>query len=302
MTDTTSANVFIPEVYEDVAQASFLGAVKVAGSAAVLEKPELEGVGGQTAQFPYWTNMGELDELTEGTPIDPDALGTGNRSATIKEVGKAAVITDKARLVSLGDPEAEAARQFGIMHARKVDSDLIVAAQTIYVNAAPGAGETLDAEVTTDEAPLTLTLPDAVGNTVLSWNHLVDAFAKFGDEFVPDLFAGIYINSAQQTQLMKDENFISADKLGQSGTAIAKGQIGAAGGVPVFVTDKVAAKKILIIKKGALGLLYKARPKAEKDRDTLGRKDVLSTTAHYAVRRLSDRGVCVLTLSVDETP
>lgn len=302
MTDTTSANVFIPEIYEDIAQATYTGAVKVAGSAAVVEKGTLAGVGGETAQFPYWGNMGELDELSEGTPIDPDAMSTGNRSATIKEVGKAAVITDKARLVSLGDPEAEAARQFGIAHARKVDTDLINAAKTVYVNAAPGAGETLDTAVTADEAPLTLALPDAVGNTKLSWIHLTNAFAKFGDEFVPDEFAGIYLNSAQHIELLQDANFISADKLGSSGTPIAKGQVGAAGGVPVFVTDKVDAKTVLIIKKGALGLLYKARPSAEKDRDTLGRKDVISTTAHYAVRRLSDRGVCVLTLSADETP
>lgn len=297
MTQTTSASVFVPEVYADTAEAKFLGAVKVAGSPAVQEKSELEGGPGAAAQFPYWGALGELDDLTEGDAITPSGMSTANRSATIKEVGKGVEITDKARLVSLGDPEAEAARQFGVLAARKIDTDLIAAAQAVYVNAAPGAGEVLDPEVGSDESPLTHATVASGTSDVLSWSYLVDAFAKFGDEFDPEDFAGIYINSAQHVQLMKDANFLSADKLGQSGTPIAKGQIGSAGGVPVFVTDKVAAKKVLIVKKGALGLLYKQRFIVEHDRDILARADVITTTAHYAVRRLNDRGVCVLTLT-----
>ncbi|WP_408895936.1 N4-gp56 family major capsid protein [Nocardioides sp. R1-1] len=282
MTQTTSANVFVPEVYEDTAQAAFTGAVRVAGSAAVVESPTLEGSPGDTVTFPKWGLIGELDELSETVALVPAPMSTSSATATIKEVGKAVEITDKARLVSLGDPEAEAARQFGIMNARKVDADLIACAQ---------------ADETAQGGGLPLSHNASAGQTTLSWDRIVDAIAKFGDEWAPEDFAGIYINSAQQADLMRDANFISADKLGSTGTAIARGQIGAVAGVAVFVTDRVAAKKVLIIKRGALGLLHKKRPSAEKGRDQLARTDVISTTAHYAVKRLNDKGVCVLTLA-----
>lgn len=282
MTQTTSADVFIPEVYEDTAQAAFSGAVRVAGSAAVVESPTLEGNSGETVTFPKWGLIGELDDLTETVAMVPAAMSNSSATATIKEVGKAVEITDKARLTSLGDPEAEAARQFGVMNARKVDADLIAQAQ---------------ADETAQGGSTPLSHDAAAGQTTLTWDRIVDAIAKFGDEWAPEDFAGIYINSAQHAEILRDPNFISADKLGSSGTAIARGQIGAVGGVAIFVTDRVAAKKVLVIKRGALGLLYKARPSAEKDRDTLARTDVISTTAHYAVKRLNDRGVCVLTLA-----
>jgi hypothetical protein len=51
------------------------------------------------------------------------------------------------------------------------------------------------------------------------------------------------------------------------------------------------------MKRGALGLLYKRRPLVESDRDILARSTVVTTTLHYAVKRLNDKGVCVGTLA-----
>ena len=49
--------------------------------------------------------------------------------------------------------------------------------------------------------------------------------------------------------------------------------------------------------RGALGALYKRRPIVERDRDILKRTNVITTNVHYAVKRLSDRGVCMGTLT-----
>ncbi len=73
-------------------------------------------------------------------------MTTDDATAKIKEAGKAVEITDRARLVSLGDPEAEARRQFGILAARKVDADLIK--QAMADETAQGGGTPLDVQLT----------------------------------------------------------------------------------------------------------------------------------------------------------
>ncbi|MCX4672401.1 phage head protein [Streptomyces sp. NBC_01381] len=283
MAKTTSAQMIVPEVWGDMAQAQFLGKVRVAGSAAVVEDNTLEGAPGQESEFPKWGSLGELDELTEATPMTPVAMSTSFAKAVIKEAGKAVEITHKAKLVSLGDPEAEARRQFGVLAARKVDADLITQAQ---------------ADETTLGGGNPLKFTTAAGATKFTWmGAMVPGIAQFGDEWEPDDFAGLFLNSAQYADALADPQFVDASKLGNGPSAAVAGSIGRIGGVPVFLTNRVTAGKFLIMKRGALGLLYKRRPLVEDDRDILARSTVVTTTLHYAVKRLSDRGVCVGTLA-----
>jgi hypothetical protein len=284
MTQTTSSLVINPTVWGDMAQAVFTGQVRVAGSAAVIQNNNLEGVPGGTINFPKWGAIADLDDLAEGTAMTPAAMATANSTATIKEAGKAVEITDKARLVSLGDPEVEARRQFGILAARKVDADLITQAQANETG--QGGGQ-----------PYTFTIAAGGGKTKLTWlDYIVPSIGKFGDAWEPSDFAGLYINSAQLGDVFSDTQFINAATLGASGTPVTTGQIGEIAGIPVFVTNRIAAKTYLIMKKGALGLLYKRRPLVESDRDILARSTVVTTTIHYAVKRLDDTAVCVGTI------
>ncbi|MBC9714072.1 N4-gp56 family major capsid protein [Streptomyces sp. TRM66268-LWL] len=283
MPQTTAAAMIVPEVWGDMAQAAFLGKVRVAGSSAVIEDSTLEGAPGDTIHFPKWGALGDLDELTETTPMTPAAMSTSDATATIKEVGKAVEITDKARLTSLGDPEAEARRQFGVLAARKVDADLITQAQ---------------ANETTQGGGQPFRFTTAATKTKFTWlDAMVPAIGQFGDEWEPEDFAGLFINSAQLGEAMADAQFMDAAKLGSSESAAVTGSIGRIGGVPVYVTNRVAAKTFLLMKTGALGPLYKRRPLVESDRDILARSTVVTTTLHYAVKRLDDRGVCVGTLA-----
>lgn len=283
MPQTTAAAMIVPEVWGDMAQAQFIGAVRVAGSTAVIEDNTLEGAPGETIHFPKWGALGELDDLTEGTPMTPTAMSTDDATATIKEAGKAVEITDKARLVSLGDPEAEARRQFGVLAARKVDGALIAQAQADET--AQGGGN-----------PLRFTT--AATKTKFTWlDAMIPAIGQFGDEWEPDDFAGLYLNSVQLGEAMSDPQFVDANKLGAGASAAVTGSIGRIGGVSVFITNRVAAGKFLLMKTGALGLLYKRRPLVEDGRDILARSTVVTTTLHYAVKRLNDRGVAVGTLA-----
>jgi len=287
MPQTTSAAMINPEVWGDMAQAQFTGAVRVGGSPAVVEDNSLEGVPGDTIHFPKWGALGELDNLTEGTPMNTTAMSTDAATATIKEAGKAVEITDRARLIALGDPEAEARRQFGVLAARKVDADLIAQAQADET--AQGGG-----------TPLAVTIPGSGAGVTgkLGWaNAIVPAIGAFGDEWEPSDFAGLWINSAQLGEVFADDQFIDASKLGGTDTPVRTGQLGSIAGVPVYVTNRLAAGKFLIMKRNALGLLYKRRPLVESDRDILARSTVITTTMHYAVKRLDDKAVCVGSLT-----
>lgn len=274
MAVTTKSTQIVPAVWGPMVQAEFLGKL-IIGQLAITDNT-LEGKPGDTVHFPKFGALTDAADLTEATAMVPEAMTTTDSTATIKEVGKAVEISDTALLTAYGDPLSEIRRQLGVVVARKVDTDL------------KGVAEAAGAKTASAAA-------------VISWSALVDGIATFGDLWDPANVAGIVIHSKQHADLLKDTNFISADKLG-SAAVIQRGQVGMIANAPVFVSDRTTTVagtpntyKALIVMRGALGLLYKRRPIVETDRDILKRTTVVTTNVHYAVKRLNDNGVCVLT-------
>ncbi len=290
MAKTLRAGLYAPEVWEDAAQAQFIGQAIVATSSAVVEDNTLEGQPGETVEFPKWSALSEMADIAETASIVPEALTQSSSKATIKEAAKGVEITDKAKLVGIGNPQDEAIRQFGILAARKVDSDLITAATATGTGGITYA----DGTVATDSAPLLHTITGGK----ITWDGLVDGIEKFGDDFEPSEFSGLYIRAEQRSQIMKDDTFIRASELaaGGDGTIVRRGFIGEVAGLPVYVTNRLATAKAVILKKNSLGLLYKRRPIVEQDRDILARTTVVTTNLHYATKRLNDKGVLVVTI------
>jgi N4-gp56 family major capsid protein len=275
---TTASDMVVPEVWGDMVQAEFTGRL-VLGNLALTDS-SLQGVPGDTVHFPKFKALSDADEVDETKDLVPEKLDTSDDTGTIKEVGKAVEITDKALLNGLGDPLGEARRQLGIVVARKIDTDLIAAASA------------------------SSTAVDHGGDGKLSWDYFVDAVEQFGDSWDPSDIAGVVVHSKQRAALMRDSDFISADKYPTT-SPIARGEVGQIGGVSVFVSDRVktgtegsdstTTYKALVIKRNALGLLYKRRPVVENDRDVLARSTVVTTNVHYGTKLLDDDGVVVLT-------
>jgi N4-gp56 family major capsid protein len=290
MTQTLSTDLYRPEVWEDIAQAEFTGKSIVATSAAVTVDDTLIGQPGDTVEFPKWMSLGELDDLSEGTPMVPEKLKQSASKATIKEAGKAVEISDKAKLTGIGNAQDEAIRQFGVLAARKVDADLITAAQATVAGGITYA----DGSTATASAPLTFATAAGAG---LTWNTFVDGTAVAGDDFEPEDWA-LFVRTEQRVQLLKDDDFIQAANAANSErNVIQRGFIGFLGGSPVYVTNRLATNKGLFVKNGALGLLYKRRPIVEQDRDILARSTIVTTNVHYATKRLNDKGVIVATFT-----
>lgn len=287
MATTLSTGLYSPEVWEDVAQATFVNKAIVLNAA--LQSNTLVGKPGDTVEFPKWSTLSDLADLTEGVAMDTEALTQSSTRATIKEAGKAVEITDTADLTGLGNPQDEAIRQFGVLAARKVDGDLIATAAATIVGGVTHA----NGAAATDSAPHSHTT--AAGG--LTWAGIVGAIEKFGDDFEPDEFSGLYVRSDARAALFKDDQFIAATQGQGSNGIISRGLIGTLGGLDVFVTDRLPAAKAMIIKRNALGVLYKRRPIVEQDRDILKRTNVVTTNLHYATKRLNDKGVCVINIT-----
>lgn len=288
MATTLSTDLYRPEVWRDLAQTAFKGRAIVATSPAVVVDDSLVGEPGDTVNFPKWMNLSDMQDLAETDVLVPEKLRQSNSQATIKEAGKAAEWSDKAKLTGIGNIQDEAIRQFGVLAARKVDADLIAAATATIAGGITYA----DGTAAVASNPLALT---ATGG--LTWANIVKAGLLFGDEFDPADFAGLYINSAASEQMLNDEKFIQAAQTSGGNSLIAGGLLGTKNGLRIFQTNRLAAGKALLLKNNSLGLMYKRRPVVEQDRDILARTTVVATTMHYAVKRLNDEGVVNITIA-----
>lgn len=286
MAATTSADLYSPEVWEDLAQAEFKGRSILLQATQTDDK--LVGNPGDVVKFPKWLALGEMDDLTELVPMTPEKLTQSATEARIKEAGKAVEISDTAELVGLGNAQDEAIRQFGILAARKIDADLYAAAIAVQT----GGRTFADGRTAVDSSPLIYNAGTGVN---IGWDGLVDSSAIFGDDWEPMDFSGFYLNSSERARIMKDSNFIAAQQ-NSNGTnnILNRGLIGDLGGVPAYVTNRVPAGKSLLLKKNALGLKFKRRPLVEQDRDILARATVVTTNMHYGVHRINDGGVLVI--------
>ena len=288
MTTTFSTDLYRPDVWWDFVFSSFVGKAIIGTSPAVVVDDSLVGEPGDTVNFPKWMNLTDMVDLVETDVLVPDKLKQSNSKATIKEAGKAVEWSDKAKLTGIGNVQDEAIRQFGILAARKIDADLTAAA----VATIAGGITYADGTAATASAPLAIT---ATGG--LTWANIVKIGLKFGDEFDPTEFAGLYINSAASEQMLNDEKFIQAAQGAGSNSVINNGFLGTKNGLRIYQTNRLGATKALLLKNNALGLMYKRRPIVEQDRDILARTTVVATNMHYAVKRLADDAVVDITLA-----
>lgn len=294
---TTSADVIDPEVWADAIAPTILGRAQMANPAAgiVTIDDQLVGSPGSTVGFPKWAYLGDAEDLTEGVAIEADKLTLTESFATIKEVGKAVDLTDTARLIALNDPNAEATRQIPVTISRKIDSDLITSALKVVTGSSD------------PKNPNTSPLIVPSFASAMSWSAYVDAIGLLGDDYDPADIGGVFMAMPQYQQLLKDPDFKTVDKFG-AGATILRGQVGAIGTVPVFLTNRMpavtdvdsgtagnqAGHQVLIVKKGAIALKYKRRPVVETDRDIKRRITTIVATTHYATKRVDDRGVIAL--------
>ena len=209
MAVTKKSNVIIPEVMGAMINAKIEALAKLTPYAKV--DTTLQGVPGDTKTVPSWNYIGDAVDVAEGEEVSVSNMTASTTTFTIKKAMKSVGITEEAVNSGLGNPIAQAETQLAKSIANKVDNDLLDAVYKANVISGDGA-------------------------SVISYSGLVDAITKFEDE-EDNIDKVMFIHPSQEATVLKDANFISADKY-EAGVAV-RGSIGKVAGCWVKKSKKV---------------------------------------------------------------
>lgn len=214
MAVTKLRDIINPEVMGDMIEAKIEALCKITPYAKL--DTTLQGTAGDTKTVPSWNYIGDAEDFDpeneDGDEIQTTKLTAGTRTFTIKCAGKSVAILQTAINSGLGDPIGQSETQLAKSIVGKVDNDVLDAAYTasnIY------AADSL---------------------AVISYDGIVDANAKFEDE-EDGIEKVMFINPAQEATLLKDDDFLSADKF-EAGVAV-RGSIGKIAGAWVKKSKKI---------------------------------------------------------------
>lgn len=206
---TKKANIIIPEVMGDMINAKIDKLCKITPYAKV--DTTLQGVPGDTKTVPCWNFIGNAVDVAEGGEIDTTKLTASTVKFGIKKAMKSVGISQESINSGLGNPVGQAETQLAKAIAGKVDDDLM--------DAALGCANVYDGSA-----------------AVIGYVPVVDAVTKFEDE-EDGIDKVMFINPKQEATLLKDADFLSADKF-TAGVAV-NGAIGKIAGCWVKKSKKV---------------------------------------------------------------
>lgn len=209
MSVTKMENMINPEVMGDMLDAKIEAQLKITPYAKV--DTTLEGVPGDTKTVPSWNYIGDAEDIAEGEEVDTTQMTSAKETFTIKKAMKSVEITQEAINSGLGNPVGQAEVQLAKSIAGKVDNDVL---EAVY-----------QGKMTSGD-----------GTAKISYNGIVDANTKFEDE-EDGIEKVMFINPAQEGDILKDSNFISADKY-EAGVMV-RGAIGKVAGAQVKKSKKV---------------------------------------------------------------
>lgn len=212
MAVTMMSNMINPEVMGDMINAKIEALAKITPYAKV--DTSLQGVPGDTKTVPSWNYIGDAEDVAEGNEVGLTQMTAASTTFTIKKAMKAVGITQEAVNSGLGNPIGQAESQLAKSIVGKVDNDVLAAALT----ASNISGD---------------------GTAVIGYAGIVDAVTKFEDE-EDGVEKVMFISPKQEATLLKDPDFLSADKF-QSGVAV-NGSIGKIAGCWVKKSNKIKAK------------------------------------------------------------
>jgi N4-gp56 family major capsid protein len=223
MAITKMNNMINPDVMGDMIEAKIQAMAKLTPYAKV--DNTLVGVPGDTKTVPSWNYIGDAEDVAEGAEVDLTSMSATSTTFTIKKAMKAVGITQEAVNSGLGNPIGQAETQLAKSIVGKVDNDLLYAA---YSSSNIYAAPTLSA---------------------ISYGGIVDANAKFEDE-EDGIEKVMFINPAQEATILKDADFLSADKF-TAGVAV-NGSIGKIAGCWIKKSRKV---KLIVYEKANDGTI-----------------------------------------------
>lgn len=210
---TKLENIINPQVMGTMIEAKITALCKLTPYAKV--DTTLQGVPGDTKTVPCWNYIGDADDFdpenAEDKEIETAKLTASSKTFKIKCAGKSVAILQTAINSGLGDPIGQAETQLAKSIVGKVDNDVIAAAYTSTNEYDGSAG-------------------------IIDYKGIVNAATKFEDE-EDGIDKVLFIHPKQETDLLKDPDFLSADKF--TGGVAVNGAIGKIAGCWVKKSKKV---------------------------------------------------------------
>lgn len=203
MAATKLGDIINPQVMGDMIEAKITALCKLTPYARV--DTTLQGTAGDTKTVPSWNYVGDAENFDPelGEEMQTSKLTASSTTFTIKCAGKSISIYQTAINSGLGNPIGQAETQLSKSIVGKVDNDVLDAASTL---------------------------------AAVSYDGIVDANAKFEDE-EDGIEKVMFINPAQEATLLKDDDFLSADKF--TGGVAVNGAIGKIAGCWIKKSKKV---------------------------------------------------------------
>lgn len=211
MAVTKIANMINPEVMGAMINAKIEALAKLTPYAKV--DTTLVGVPGDTKTVPSWNYIGDAADVAEGAEVDLTQMTASSTTFTIKKAMKAVGITQEAINSGLGNPIGQAETQLAKAIVGKVDNDVL-------------------------EAVLTASVTVGDGSAAIGYAGIVDAVTKFEDE-EDGIEKVMFISPKQEATLLKDADFLSADKF--TGGVAVNGAIGKIAGCWIKKSNKIKA-------------------------------------------------------------
>ncbi len=211
MAVTMMNNMINPEVMGDMINAKIEALAKITPYAKV--DTTLQGVPGDTKTVPSWNYIGDAEDVAEGAEVGLTQMTAASTTFTIKKAMKAVGITQEAVNSGLGNPIGQAESQLAKSIVGKVDNDVL-------------------------EAALKATNVSGDGTAKIGYAGIVDAVTKFEDE-EDGIEKVMFISPKQEAALLKDPDFLSADKFA-AGVAV-NGAIGKIAGCWIKKSNKIKA-------------------------------------------------------------
>lgn len=221
---TKLTNLINPQVMGDMINAKIEAQLKLTPYAKL--DRSLVGVPGDTKTVPSWGYIGDAESIGENEEIDYSDMSATSVPFTIGKAGKGVTITTEAINSGMGNPVGQAETQLAKAIAGKVENDVLNAALTA-----------------------TMTYDGTAG--IIGYDGIVGAVGKFEDE-EDGIEKVMFIHPKQETQLLKDDNFLSADKF-TSGVAV-NGAIGKIAGCWVKKSKRVPKVDAVAAVKGVYTL------------------------------------------------
>lgn len=211
MAVTMMANMINPEVMGDMINAKIEALAKITPYAKV--DTTLQGVPGDTKTVPSWNYIGDAEDVAEGAEVGLTQMTASTTTFTVKKAMKAVGITQEAINSGLGNPVGQAESQLAKSIVGKVDNDVLAAA-------------------------LTATNVVGDGTAPIGYSAIVDAVTHFEDE-EDGTEKVMFIHPKQEATLLKDPDFLSADKF--TGGVAVNGAIGKIAGCWIKKSKKIKA-------------------------------------------------------------